>query len=73
MRIRHHLKPHKCEVCGAGFDSVKDVCKHQKVAHVLTGAYKCYNCSCQFESRRSLERHMRRRHPLHSAEESRTR
>jgi DNA-directed RNA polymerase subunit RPC12/RpoP len=69
MRIHSELKQCKCDSCGADFLDVQDVRRHQKVAHVVTGAYKCSKCSCQFERHVSLARHMGRRHHSHTAEQ----
>eukprot|EP00095_Tigriopus_kingsejongensis_P007159 snap_masked-scaffold285_size222332-processed-gene-1.4 protein:Tk07159 transcript:snap_masked-scaffold285_size222332-processed-gene-1.4-mRNA-1 annotation:"zinc finger protein 850-like isoform x3" len=54
--VHSDLRPHKCNVCGKGFNSANLVKRHQTV-HTDERPYECGHCDKMFKSSYELKRH----------------
>ena len=72
-KIRVHIKPHKCEICGRKF-GVASILKRHIKKHTEGGPKKveCYNCGKTFTTKYVLKIHIERRHAINDDEDGNT-
>ncbi|XP_072946987.1 uncharacterized protein [Epargyreus clarus] len=52
-------RPHSCETCGMGFNTVKELADHASTAHIKYKPFACSVCNKRFTQQGGLQQHMR--------------